>query len=260
MSSDYGYINARIRAMKSFLLREEDYLGAMRQRTLGEYTSFLSSMPAYAGDLKKVMHCDEGLNLNSSRIFKKIIDFCDDKPKKLIQRLLAYLKILEKKLYETYFKEVFESISSTDSDEKIVSDYLSIQVDFVNIRLVLLNSKPLNIRGKLTEEFLKDLINLRTPEDILSRFGDSVYPWLAEEGLDLYKSTKKLSSMERLFRNRLFSYCFSLYTSGDPLSIGIPLAFINFKENEIYNLRLIGEAISFGMPMNLVKEELIYAK
>lgn len=285
MSSDYGYINARIRAMKSFLLKEEDYHSALRQRTRGEYISFLSSLPAYAND-------GGDLKLNICRIFRKIIKFSSGEPNRLIHFILTPwdiynlktivrgilnlrdreriiqalipagkwdlvflnslvdsrdLKELADKLHiemdrpleEIYFRMVIESLTGDDYNSKVVLDYISMQIDFLNIRLAILGSKP---------------------EDILQKFDSSPYPWLAHEGLDLYNRTKRLSSIERLFRNRLFSHCLSLYTNSDPLSIAIPLAYINFKENEISNLRLIGEAIHFGMPMELVKEELIYAR
>src|SRR3989338_3781639 len=96
MSDDYGYINARIRAMKSFLLKEDDYLAALRQKTQDEFIYFLSSLPVYSQDSRKASveqppdaRCDEVLKSNLCRIFRKIINFCEGEPKRLIIILLT---------------------------------------------------------------------------------------------------------------------------------------------------------------------------
>lgn len=350
MPSDYGYINARIRAMKSFLLKEEDYLEALRQRTEDEFISFLSSLPSYANDLQKTLispptrHAAScALSLNLCRIFKKILRFSEGKPKKLMLTLLecwdiynlktiirgilgrqdkneiiralipagkwdleflerlvssedlktladtlfvngedglekelsslikgysqdSPLELLQNSLGETYFRKAYQSLAQGDSNDQLVWDYLTLKVDFANILLVLKNIQELYSegpkfipQGALSEAFLRDLISLKSIEEALKIFEHSPYPWLSQEGLDLYKRTVRLSSLERLLKKKLFSFASGLYIKGDPLSISIPLAFINFKENEINNLRLIGQAIRFGFSIDLVKKELIYA-
>ncbi len=349
MSDDYGYINARIRAMKSFLLREEAYLEALKQKTQDEFISFLSSQASYANDFRQILTnppagflCDEALKLNQCRIFKKIIRFSEGEPKTLILILLIpwdiynlktiirgilgfqaqeeiigalipagkwemeFLKrlikskdlktladtlvtfsedgfekefanlirdysqdtplaLLENALKELYFRKAYEYLSKKKGNAKIALNYISLQIDFLNILLVLKNVIYLAPEvkfiqgGRLQEGFLKDLIKLKSIEEVLKTFEYTPYPWLAKEGLDLYKRTQRLSSLERLLRNRLFLFCSDLYMRGEPLSISIPVAFINFKENEITNLRLISKAIQFRIPQELIKGELIYA-
>lgn len=364
MSSDYGYINARIRAMRSLLFREEDYLEALRLRHLDEFSSYLSSQPSYVTDLRYALTslparfaCDEGLKLNLCRIFRKILGFCEGEPKRLIAFLLTHwdiynlktiirgitsfkdkieiiralipagrwdleflsrlaeagdlkalalrlrsvptlslsnglannlavsseddfekelaglingsqgtpLEILENSLQEVYFKKAKDHLEKGNNNAHLVWDYLSLQIDFLNILSVLRKitqaSASINFiqGGRLPEGFLKDLSLLKSVEGALKSCERSSYSWLSQEGLNLYKRSQRLSSLERVFKKRQLSFCSKLYTTGDPLSIGIPLAFINFKENEIGNLRFIGKAIHFGIPQDKVLEEIIFA-
>lgn len=347
MPSDYGYINARIRAMKSLLLKESDYQEAFRQKTLDEFSAFLSSLPAYANDLQKIpleqplnLRCEEALKSNLCRILRKIINFMEGKPKELILASLGAwdlynlktivrgilggfqnsdqileaivpvgkwdfaflnqlanakdlkeltdilfvstdgslerdfasaikdytygqsLELLENSLQELYFKNALESLSDKDYNSRIILDYLCLEIDISNIILVLKHPLSTQLKfiqgGGLSEALLKDLSRLKSPEEILKGFAGSGYGWLAKAGLDLYQRTQRLSSLERLLKNKLFSFCLKLYTSSDPLCVGIPLAFINFKENEINNLRLVSKAIFYHLPTDLIKEEIIY--
>jgi len=352
MSSDYGYINARIRAMKSFLLKAEDYFLALRQDTLDTFISFLSSLSGYANEMRKIeltqpqeLVCDMVLKLNLCRTFKKIIRFSEGEPKKLILIILTFwdiynlktiirgilsaqskekirqalipagkwdleflncllenkdlkgltndllklpdteplelekefaqrinnfslatpLVFLENGLTEVYFKKAREYLESKDNNKKIVLDYLCLKIDFLNITSVFRKQsfdEPVRfmVGGRLSESFLKDLLKTKSIEETLERFRDSLYPWLSEEGRDLYKRSLRISSLESLLRYKLFSFCLNLYTKGDPLSISIPLGFINFKENEITNLRLISKAILYNIPKDLIKNEIIYAQ
>lgn len=347
MSCDYGYINARLRAMKSFLLKEEDYHEAMRQDSLEGFTAFLSGRPSYANDFQEVSleplksRGHEALKLNLCRIFRKIIKFCDGKPERLIgillksydmhnlkaiirgisghkdkseiisalipagqwgpeflnrmseskdlkeltdniggsidndfERGLALLirnyttdkqgDILGNTIDEFYFRQTFETLNDRDTNNGIILDYLRLKVDFLNIILALGKvfygtGAGFIPGGRLNRNFFDNTRSLKSVEDFLKIFESSPYPWLASEGLDLYKRRQRLSSIERLLKRKIFYFCLSSSKRGDPLSISIALAFINFKENEINNLRLISQAVSFGMKRELIKEEVIYA-
>lgn len=351
MPDDYGYINARIRAMKSFILQEEDYSLALSQRTEDEFLGFLSALSSYANDIRQMERnqsrksvCDGALKLNLCRIFRKLIKFCEGEPLELIlillkrwdlynlksiirgilnhkdktqilealipagkwereflERLLENkdlkslgltlggtgepdffdeefaqvlidfspdesLEVLEKTLLEAYFRKAIDFLlTQKNINARIILDYLFLKIDFLNIFLVLrkITHPERSVRvikgGRIPISFLENLLALKSLEDALKSFADSIYPWINKEGLDLYNRTQSLSSLERLFEHKLFSFCANLYIRGNPLSISIPLAFISFKENEIKNLRLIGKAVSFGIAKDLIRGELIYA-
>ncbi len=351
MSNDYGYINARIRAMKSFLLQAEDYSLALSQRTEDDFLGFLSGLSSYANDVRQMERnpstksvCDGALKFNLCRMFRKLIKFCAGEPQELIlillkrwdlynlksiirgilnqkdktqilqalipagkwdteflERLLENkdlkslgltllgigepdffaeefakvligfspdepLEVLENALLAAYFRKAIDFLlNQKNINARIVLDYLSLKIDFLNILLVLRKithpkrSVTVVKGGRIPIRFLENLISLNSLEDALKSFADSTYPWVNKEGLDLYKRTQSLSSLERLFESKLFSFCSHLYIKGNPLSISIPLAFINFKENEVKNLRLIGKAASFGIAKDLIRGELIYA-
>lgn len=349
MSDDYGYINARIRAMKSFLLKEEEYQEALRQDSPEEFCAFLSGRPSYTNDLQEASSLaaksryDEALRANLCRIFQKIIRFCSGEPKKMILVLLMYydiynlkaiirgilnykskdeitqvlipagkwdlaflsklaelkglkalaaniasgadsdlengfaklirnytpetpIEILENSIDKFYFEKAAQYLSAGGVNAGILSGYLSLKVDFSNILSALKKiSQGTNTEfgimpaGKLRKDFFQDMLKYKSVESALKIFENSVYPWLAGEGLQLYQRRQKLSSLERLFKRKIFQYSLRLYRQGDPLSMSIPLGFINFKENEINNLRLIGESLYFGIPKDAIKNELIFA-
>ncbi len=49
----------------------------------------------------------------------------------------------------------------------------------------------------------------------------------------------------------------ALFSTSDPLGIGIPVAYVWAKENEVRNLRLVGAGLAAGTPGDLIEEELL---
>jgi vacuolar-type H+-ATPase subunit C/Vma6 len=50
-----------------------------------------------------------------------------------------------------------------------------------------------------------------------------------------------------------------LFAGGDPLGVGIPVAFAWAKENEARNLRLVGRGLVHAIPPDVIEEELMVA-
>jgi len=94
MSSDYGYINARVRGMKAKLLGAPFYQAALDGTDFRAFTSALAQTP-YMRDLEEAQAKQEGLTAvdravarNVYRTARSMLSFADGTPRELIGLLL----------------------------------------------------------------------------------------------------------------------------------------------------------------------------
>ncbi len=94
--SDYGYINARVRGMKSHLLDRGFYERLIKIEDLHSIISELERTPykaeldeCVARDQLELLAIDEALKRNLARTFRKMLSFMKDQPKRLTGVLLA---------------------------------------------------------------------------------------------------------------------------------------------------------------------------
>lgn len=94
MSADYGYINARVRGMKSRLLGPEFYAGALEATDFRAFLSALAQSP-YVRELEEAQSryqglkaLDDALSRNFYQAARSILSFSDGKPHRLISLLL----------------------------------------------------------------------------------------------------------------------------------------------------------------------------
>jgi len=94
--ADYGYINARVRGMRSYLLDRSFYEQLIMLQDLPAMISSLESTP-YKKELEECLareevgaaNIDEALKRNLARTFRKILSFMAGEPRKLTGILLA---------------------------------------------------------------------------------------------------------------------------------------------------------------------------
>ncbi len=94
MPADFGYINARVRGLKSRLLSDEFYSEALNMVDFSAFTNALSQSP-YMSDMeeaqaqyKGLQMVDEALTRNFRRTMQGILGFSDGTPKALISIFL----------------------------------------------------------------------------------------------------------------------------------------------------------------------------
>ena len=94
MSSDYGYINARVRGLKSRLLGDDFYASAMSASDFSAFTSSLAQTP-YMRELEEAQSrysglsaVDEALARNFYATTRSILNFSDGQPHQLISLML----------------------------------------------------------------------------------------------------------------------------------------------------------------------------
>lgn len=95
LQENYGYINARVRAMQSVLLRREYYEDLLKASDFSSIMSLLEKTP-YKAEIQEcaishsgVEGIDEALKRNLSRTFNKILNFTGGEPRDLILIVLG---------------------------------------------------------------------------------------------------------------------------------------------------------------------------
>jgi V/A-type H+/Na+-transporting ATPase subunit C len=76
--------------------------------------------------------------------------------------------------------------------------------------------------------------------------------------LQRWAANGDLTALERDLERRCIADAASLFTTGDPLAIDVPIAFTAAKESEARNLRLLGEASVRGIDAEDVRRELLW--
>ena len=103
MSSDFGYINARIRGMKAKLLEPEFYVQALADTDFRAFTGTVAQTP-YVADLEEAQARGSGLaavdravSENFRRTARSILDFSDGRPGELLALFLLGYDLLNLK-------------------------------------------------------------------------------------------------------------------------------------------------------------------
>ncbi|MDD5089493.1 MAG: V-type ATPase subunit [Candidatus Wallbacteria bacterium] len=169
-------------------------------------------------------------------------------------------------LDQCYFNHVFGGKNSRDAGLSQLQSAMRIELDRRNIMEVLhalmrgngLEWRPASHFGSLSIGFLNRLAASGTVDDALEMLLSTPYSKAVQEGLLLYEHTGELSFIERLIEKKLqlFLRRESLL---NPLSLALPLHYINHLINESLNLNLIALSPAYGLTPNLVRRELIIA-
>ncbi|MFN3466901.1 MAG: V-type ATPase subunit, partial [Candidatus Brocadiales bacterium] len=173
----------------------------------------------------------------------------------------AELGLLEQALDQYYFQWAFSETSEEGENEKLVRELLRLDTDYQNLLSILkIVSGRLEARhvsflkgGNLSQEELAGLSGAKGLEEVLTGL-KKVYPDLdgaPSEGIE------GPSEIEHLFMCLLLRR-WSAMTGRDPLSIAIILGFLGLKMKEFLNLRIIIRGRAHGMPVEVIKKELVH--
>ena len=66
-----------------------------------------------------------------------------------------------------------------------------------------------------------------------------------------------LPTLQRELEVSRVRWAVGLFVRGDPLSFDVPIAFTVAQENEVRNLRLVGEGVAGGLPAAALRAQLI---
>ncbi len=194
MSEDIGYINARLRGMKSALLTPDKYEEILSKNTLSEFIESLKDTPyrdflppSYPEpSLKEVL---DGINSEVINSFNKIIKFSEGKAGKLISFVLqrftlanirAIIRGKIKKIQKEEIKEALLPIYPLDMPK--IEELLKKETAFDVIKLIITwrISLPFPLRREILkmikEEKLKEIeyeIEKSYFENVLKELGNS---------------------------------------------------------------------------------------
>lgn len=176
---------------------------------------------------------------------------------------------LELPLDVYFYQKSFEELSKygTDMNALLLKEFLQLEIDFTNILTSLRLSKDVTspdaamkyfIEGgrKFDEDKYKLMVQAEEPERILEILIGTPYQKPIEDGLRKYASNGLASSFQRALEEFMVKSANKLFLV-DPLTIGVIIAYVWTKYNEVVNLRIIVRGKSVKMEESAIREALI---
>jgi V/A-type H+-transporting ATPase subunit C len=178
------------------------------------------------------------------------------------------LAVLEGALDRYYYENALGALHKDSHDEGIVRSMLATEIDVTNIKTALRltrdkvdaeEAKKYLIDGgrRLDPEFMLSMVRSGTVASALKALEPTRYAFLAGVSDDPGKA-EKISGLEKQLDRFLIMKGIGA-GRGDPLSVAIAIGYFWAKYNEMTNLRIIARCKTTDMPVERVKEELIYA-
>lgn len=144
---------------------------------------------------------------------------------------------------------------------------LGIQVDILNLvmvfRLQKADMESVEVETFFLEggrdvgrELYRELARMSDIDEVLDRLRGTPYGKTLDDASIHYLEENTIAVFERALEDYLVRKALAFGT-GDPLGIGVIIAYLWAKQNEITNLRIIVKGKSVGMPMDRVRGELI---
>jgi V/A-type H+/Na+-transporting ATPase subunit C len=111
--------------------------------------------------------------------------------------------------------------------------------------------------GRIAEDALENALRQPTRAEAVAKLVDAARreDWRAP--LQRIASGGDLPTLQRELELSRVRWAVGLFLRGDPLSFDVPIAFTVAKENEVRNLRLLGEGAAGGLPAATLRAQLI---
>lgn len=174
---------------------------------------------------------------------------------------------LELALDRYYAEWAHRRLSKTRANVAIARRILGIQVDTMNLVTVLRFQKADTESFNPEDYFLEGGLGVPLPlyaevarlsdvDQVLDRLRGTPYGKTLDEVAIKFIEENSISVFERALEDYLMRKALTVGI-GDPLGIGVSIAYLWAKQNEITNLRIIVKGKSVGMPTDRVRRELI---
>ncbi len=169
--------------------------------------------------------------------------------------------LLEQHLVTGYVRWAEGRLSGRDPNARLIRDILHHWVDVRNILGVLLlvreGLRPMGRMvwlegGTLSAARVRRLLEAQTFEDVAQALHGTPFAPVIPRGL----SAMDLPAVERRLEEKVIQHALEARKE-DPLGIGIPLAYIYAKDNEVTNLRMITYGKAFGLEAREIREFLV---
>ncbi len=158
-------------------------------------------------------------------------------------------------------------LKGRSEDDKIARKILGMQIDTSNLVMVLRLLKADIGAAKAEKYFLeggrairKDLFlevaGLSDVDEVLDRLKRTKYSSALDEAALQYLETNSITVFERALEEQVMRQALRAGVK-DPHGVGVAIAYLYGKQNEVTNLRIVVKGIAVGMPADRVREELI---
>jgi V/A-type H+-transporting ATPase subunit C len=177
------------------------------------------------------------------------------------------LSALELEVDRYYTSWAIDRLSRNRQNYQLARKIVAMQIDTLNLVMVLRLQKadvtdvevePFFLEGGLHID-LEDYRTLAVMSDIdevLDELRGTSYGIVLDDAAVKFLEENSIAVFERALEDHLMRKAL-LMGSGDPLGIGVAIAYVWAKQNEITNLRIIVKGASVGMPEERVRGELI---
>ncbi|MEG3224738.1 MAG: ATP synthase A1 subunit C [Methanobacteriales archaeon Met13] len=174
---------------------------------------------------------------------------------------------LEASFDKYYYDRWLETVSNiSNEDVEVLNSLVSTQIDIINLKIIL-RSRVDGLEFKDIEDYiiaggrqlspwkLKDLLGAEKIGDILSMLEGTDYVDVLRDNIPEYEKTSSISTLEFALERYSMELGGMLYKRR-PSTIGPIVDFLNKKETEINNLKVILRAKQEGLPPKMIRKML----
>ncbi len=169
---------------------------------------------------------------------------------------------------DTYFAGwASKRLVKKGENSELARNVLAVQVDITNLVTMFRLQKADIENVDVTAYFLPggadvrydlflELAQMSDIDEVLDRLRSTRYGKALEDVAVAYLESNSIAVFERALEDYLVRKALAAGV-GDPLGVGVIIAYLWAKQNEITNLRIIVKGKSVGMPVDRVRSELI---
>jgi V/A-type H+-transporting ATPase subunit C len=174
---------------------------------------------------------------------------------------------LELALDQQYAEWAASRLTGNAQDVQVARRILGLQIDTANLvmvfRLLKADAESTNASryfldgGRVVrKDLFLELAKLSDVDEVLDRLKRTIYAAILDSAALRYLESASIPVFERSLEEMLMRT--ALQSSiRDPQGVGVAIAYLYGKQNEITNLRIIVKGKAVGMPADRVREELI---
>ncbi len=174
---------------------------------------------------------------------------------------------IELALDRYYAEWASRRLARRGANAKLARRVLATQIDVGNLVMVLRLQKEDVEDIDVADFFLpggaivgidlyQELAGMSDIDEVLDRLRGTPYGRTLDEAATLFLEQNSIAVFERALEDLLTRRTLGL-AKGDPLGVGVSVAYLWAKQNEVTNLRIIVKGKAVGMPTSRVREELI---
>ncbi len=176
---------------------------------------------------------------------------------------------IELLLEKSFYKNALNVCIQIGEDCEKTRRYLRSEIDIVNIMTCLRLSREDIDRAEALKFYIPGGVKFKQDDFttlIAAGDVDKILSWvermlLIKDGLaervKLYRKLDDISIFERFFEVHILTELRS-QAMGDPLGFNVLMSYLRLKYNELINLRIVLRAVEFGLPREIVNQELVF--